>query len=573
MISLQPAPKQVQLPSATSINLPNNASIKILDYIDNTLAISPNGEYIVYVSSSSKRKQLFYRKIDHYGVIPIPGTEGARNPFFSVDGYWLGYYNEDEGKLMKIILPDGVPQEICSTLGSPVGITWGYNNTIVYGTFNSGLFSVLSDGSSHKQLTSLDTLIGERTHRLPRFIPKSDKLFLVIGDTNIRTYDNAQIAVYSLETGKKEILEEIKGSNPQYIPTGHIIYSRDGKLFGIRYDRSNLGQPFRILDGILTSSVYGSALFNYSLNGTFIYVQGGQEVFYDKIVWYDRNGNKISVQDSSRSFRAIQIAPDKNKLVLHMGGGSDYIEVYDLSKNRSKLLTPSGNNLYPLWSKDSETVYYYSSNKGGGIFASKYDGSRKPLQITINKHFQFPYSQTQNNKYIAVSEFNPESQYDIKIMDTNNSEFINYRNSTAQEISPIFSPDDKWIAFVSSDEFEKHFEVYISGFPDIGILEKISINGGVQPIWNPNGKELFYFEGGKLMATKVSLGKQFDYETPHELFELGFSMPWFGKSYDYCSEKDAFLIIIPEHDQNFSKINVITNFFEIVKQSDPEWNE
>ena len=172
-----------------------------------------------------------------------------------------------------------------------------------------------------------------------------------------------------------------------------------------------------------------------------------------------------------------------------------------------------------------------------------------------------------------LQEFNPETQYDIKILDTKTNETSIYRKTPSQDTSPVFSPDGRWIVFVSNHENEQQFEVFVSAFPDMKEIEKISVNGGILPRWNPNGKELFYIEGQQMMSVKVDLGEKFEYNTPHELFKLDIPILWFLSPYDYNPDTDSFLIIEPQHGRYFHEINVVTNWFEIIKQRDPEWNK
>jgi hypothetical protein len=109
------------------------------------IALSPDGTRLVYSANS----QLYLRALDQLEAVPIRGTAGAtgitsgRNPFFSPDGKWVGFWQDR--KLKKVLADGGTPVDICEA-ENPWGATWATDNTIVYGAGPQGIYRVSANG-------------------------------------------------------------------------------------------------------------------------------------------------------------------------------------------------------------------------------------------------------------------------------------------------------------------------------------------------------------------------------------------------------------------------------------------
>ena len=220
------------------------------------VAISPDGTRIVYMSSIGgvAGRQLYVRDLDQLEARPLPGTAGARSPFFSPDGEWVGFQDGPNNVIKRIAVSGGTPLPICNA-GPLLGVSWGPDDTIVFATFRSrGLLRVPAVGGEPEVLTRVDPEQREVEHFWPQFLPGGDALLFSIG-TRGRT-DSTQIAVLSLETGEQKLVLE-GGSNPHYSPTGHLLYGVDGRVRAVPFDRDRLevtGNPVPVLTNVITKA-------------------------------------------------------------------------------------------------------------------------------------------------------------------------------------------------------------------------------------------------------------------------------------------------------------------------------
>ena len=143
------------------------------------VALSPDGTHLAYVARQGGTQQLYLRAMDSLEAKPIPGTEGAVNPFFSPDGQWLGFFAG--GKLKKVSVSGGA----ALTLGDaayPRGASWGSQGTIAFAPTNvSALQQVPDAGGTPQPLTRLEK--GEVSHRWPEFLPGGKAVLFAAGTT------------------------------------------------------------------------------------------------------------------------------------------------------------------------------------------------------------------------------------------------------------------------------------------------------------------------------------------------------------------------------------------------------
>jgi serine/threonine-protein kinase len=333
------SPSNTRFPGRFSIDLPDDAPIQL--HSNRALAISPDGFRIAYVAMTGETTQIHIRETNRFEIKPVSGTEGARYPFFSPDGRWIGYC-DTAAKLKKVSVRGGAPVELCDTGMSSRGASWGESNIIVFNqSFDSGLSAVSAYGGTPRIVTVVDQAAGEKTHRFPHILPGGQQALFVIGTSTISSYDEATIAVVSMETGERKVLIE-GGGYPRYAPTGHIVYAREGGLMAVPFDLDELevtGAPVAVLEGLMTSHTWGAAQFSLSDDGVLVYVPGGPDAYYNRLVWLDRKGNVTPVSLTGRSPLSVRLSPAEDRVVVHAGGANDELWLNDLSRGTLTRLT------------------------------------------------------------------------------------------------------------------------------------------------------------------------------------------------------------------------------------------
>ncbi len=262
------APAQERV-TRSVITLPPDDELAIS--AQNTLAISPNGQYMTYEEESG---QLYLRALNELQSKPVEGAEAsrARMPFFSPDSQWLGFWAD--GNLMKVSTIGGVATAIAAVGSDLRGASWGSDGRILFTLGpGSGISQISDDCDEPKVLTTPDRERGEKTHRFPQLLPGGKAVLFTLGTVDITSYDDASIAVLLLDTGDYHVVIE-GGTDARYSETGHLIYARDGTLLASPFDLAELqvkGSPIPVVQGVNMSAHHGYADFSISSDGSLLY--------------------------------------------------------------------------------------------------------------------------------------------------------------------------------------------------------------------------------------------------------------------------------------------------------------
>jgi serine/threonine-protein kinase len=486
-----------------------------------SVAVSPDGQYVAYVGARGSSRQLYLKAMDELEGQPIEGTEGAQMPFFSPDSQWLGFQLADR-RLMKMSVRGGAPVTITSSGGVDVrGASWVSDGSIVFTPFNNtGLSRVSANGGEPEVLTIPVREHGEKAHRLPEALPGGKAVLFAIGTGDIESWDDASIAVLSLETGEYHVLVE-GGTNPRYCSTGHLVYARAGSLLAVPFDLDELrlkGAPVPVLQGVRTSRIAGNASFCISHDGSLLYAPGESWGYERRVLSLDRKGRIQSLIESPRAFNNLKISPDGRSLALEMQGANLSVWVYDLTRSTLSRLTFDFDNGYPIWTPDSRRVTFSSSRDGQwNLFWKSADGSDQPDRLTASEHFKVPDSWSPDGEVFTFREGTPTGgNIWMKSMEGDRAPKP-ILQTEFDERESMFSPNGRWIAYVSDES--GRYEVYIRPFSGGSGKWQVSTEGGREPRWNPNGRELFYRNGAKMMVVDAKTDGELVLGEPKMLFE------------------------------------------------------
>ena len=257
---------------------------------------------------------------------------------------------------------------VCDVPLGSRGASWGVDDLIVFTRgVTGGLYTVSGAGGTPQPLATPDFEKGEKSCRLPHILPGGKAVLFTLSTSDIDSYDEASIAVASLETRERRILFK-GGSNARYAPTGHIVYARAGSLMGVPFDLDRLevtGSPVQILKGVVTSDIFGSAQFSFSGDGALIYVPGGPEIYYTRLVLVDRKGEVEPLPVTPGIYAVARFSPDGQRLAISTQAGNDNLWVYELGRGAMSRLTTGGwDKGLPTWSPDGSRVAFQSNSRG-----------------------------------------------------------------------------------------------------------------------------------------------------------------------------------------------------------------
>jgi len=544
------------------------------------VAISSDGRRVVYVADSLATRQLYVRSLDAFLATPIPGTEGTEGgPLFSPDGESIAFHAA--GQLKRVSVMGGSPITLCE-VEAWTGGSW-FEDTILFGAGVGGLYRISAGGGEPEILATVDLNKGETGYGTPGILPGGKAGLFTI----YRGSDSPQIAVLSLETGEKKILVE-QGLRARYSPTGHIVYVlRTGSLMAVSFDLVSLevsGDPVSVLEGIRRYS--DTADYSLSPNGALIYVPD-QEYRYSP-VWVDRQGTETLVTQEKREYVLPRISPDGKRVLFtfRTTGNPSNVAIYDLEQDSFSRMTFEGGSVSAgIWTPDGNWITF-QANVGGqrNIYRQLADRSALPEQLTTytDPVSKAPTSWSPDERVLifhtipllndgTVPSPTPGVGWDLLILNREeNGEPQPFLNSPNHECCARFSPDGKWLAYVSNELGRYHVYVRPYPGPDIKFLVSEESKGGGEPVWSPDGTELFYRSGNRMMVVSVQTEPTFLAGKPEVSFEGSYRstpLPAGLQYYDISPDGQRFLMI--RTDQAPAQINVVQNWFEELKRLVP----
>jgi serine/threonine-protein kinase len=503
------------------VPLPADEGLAGLDFP--AVAMSPDASLLAYVGTRGGHTQLFLRSLNSVDPTPIAGTNNALSPFFSPDSRWLGFFAD--GQLKKIeVARGGSPITLCD---APVGLgaNWGRDDTIVFaGTTGSGLSQVLAAGGRPQRLTTLDSRLGEFSHRWPELLPDGDTVLFTAATEG--SWDDAQIVAQSRTSGKRSLLVQ-GGTNPHYLRSGHLLYAHGGAIMAVRFDAASatvIGTPVRVLSGVL-QSLDGAAQFSVSSSGSVVYVAGSLASDQRRLVAVDRGGAVTPLAAPQRPYASPRVSPDGQRLLVTIEDRTTDIWMYDISSGSLAQVTFDAGATFPIWTPDGRGVVFSARSDGQpNLFSMPVSHSAATERLANSKNLQLPGSFSPDGATLAFVDRNPTTNRDIWLMQVGAARAARpWINTAADEGAPRISPDGRAVAYVSNESGRS--EVYVAPYADPAHHQRASSMGGSEPVWARNGAELFYREGSKVMAVPmVRDGGGVRAAIPRPLFESTFEM-------------------------------------------------
>jgi serine/threonine-protein kinase len=535
------------------------------------VALSPDGTHLAYVAVQGGTQQIYLRAMDTLEARPMPGTEGAVNPFFSPDSQWLGFFTG--GKLMKVSLGGGAAITL-GAAGNPRGASWGSRGTIAFAPFSVGTLQQVSDaGGTLQPLTRLDK--GEIVHGWPEFLP-GGKALLFAGSASNSSWINAQVAVQPGATGERRNLVQ-GATHPRYAPSGYLVYAQGGSLVAAPFDSQQLtvtGTAVPVIEGVLQSPSNGMSQDSFSATGSLVYVPGGAQVNQSTLVWVSRNGTEQPLAAPARAYGRPRLSPDGRRVAVQITGQENQIWLYDLSRETLTRFSFEGStNTAPAWTPDGKRIVFQSNKEGPqNLFWQLADGSGGLERLTTSEYLQAPDSWSPDGQLLAYIEINPKTGYDIWVLRLSDRKTQPFVRTPFNEGAPRFSPDGRWLAYMSDESGRR--EIYVQPYPGPGGKWQISTGGGTEPVWNRNGRGLFYRSGDKMMAVDIATQPGFAAGKPRMLFEgpyVPIPLPNTFPNYDVSPDGQRFLMLKPSEQAQTAptQINVVLNWFEELKQKVP----
>ena len=536
--SLGPAEPPPQSSSQFIISAPPSPTPLLLSS-ETGLAISPDGDVVAYRAVAGGETGLYLRHVDRLdGELLWSGD--ASSVFFSPDGDWVGFAAVADNTFKKVPITGGPAITLCPTGGAPRGASWGSDDTIIFAAEGSerGLFRVSAAGGTPERLTEPE---GERPHFWPEMLPGNRAVLFTSGPPG--PSELKLIEALDLVSGERHVLIR-GGSHPRYVSSGHLVYSFNNTLRAVRFDLNRLevfGEPIPLLDQV-SMLVAGGANVDVSGTDTLVYQRDTGRLATDRtLVWVSRSGEEDPLPFRTRGYGSLQLSPDGRRLVVTAGRVPDFdLFVFDLDRGVEERFTVADEaDAYPVWSPDGSEVVFSSARHGDGplnLYLAPADGSGTPRRLTTASFIQ------------AASDWVGDTVVfggnDIMTLQLGaDAESETLWETDANENLPAVSPNGRWVAYRSDVTGTQ--QIYVRPFPDIssGAERLISDGPGTDPIWGPDGTELFYLTPEAAMVVPVDTGERLRRGSPQRLFSMEPYYEFVGQSWDISPDGQRFLMV------------------------------
>jgi serine/threonine-protein kinase len=525
--------------------------------LERSVAISPDGTQIVYVSNSS---QLLRRAIDRLELVPLPGTVGATSPFFSPDGQWVGFFSQSE--LKKVSLSGGAPVTVCRITGLARGASWGSDGTIVFATNDptTGLLTVPASGGNPQVLTKVDRLNDQADHVFPVVLPGGRYLlFSVVPQGGRLSNEGVELRIYDRTTGESKTLMKGAGT-AQYVPPGYLVYATGTSVTAAPFNLKTgaiTGDAVPVVDQVSGGQGVGSQ-FAVSDTGTLVFLPvnaaSGPVSTPRSVVWVDRNGQEHPTSWPVRSYTYPRLSPDGSRVAFDIRDQDLDIWIGDLARESLTRLTfdPAA-DFYPVWTPDSRSIIFYSSrDRSGSVYRQAADGTGSVERLTTTPTGpHYPHSISPDGKDVLFQENTQDTRIDLALLrlapTPTTAPLI---RSPFAETNGEISPDGRWIAYQSNESGRE--EIYVRPFPDVDHGRwQVSTEGGTRPLWARSGRELFYLDReGLLTSVNVQSQPTFTASKPVRLLKTryfagfgGAGQAVAGRTYDVSADGKLFLML------------------------------
>ena len=484
------------------ITLPEDMRV---DSVYDRAAISPDGQRLVFSASLKGRTQLFIRDLGSTAVVGLDDTESGFNPFWSPDSRSVAFFAL--GKLKRIPVAGGPARILAEETGSGPGLAGGgtwTTGTILFARTDGSVARMPDTGGSVSPVETLPWKAGQSWFVGPRFLPDGRR-FLV------SKRGGAGVFVGSLDaSGLQRVSEDGWGA---VYAAGQLVFRRGLSVFARPFDAARL-----VFTGPERLIAAQAGFFSVSDTGTIVYRPERPTI--SQVTWFDRQGRRTATLGEPGPYQQMVLSPRGRRATVVRTDTEDSrgnLDLWDMDLTSgvvSRLTTDPARDSDPAWSPDERRVAFTSTRAGRqGVFVKDvHSGAEEPLVVW--------------KEPVMVDQWTPDGQFIIfrnvgravwAVPVSGDPKPQRLIDTPYVEDEVHVSPDGRWVAY-NADEAGR-WEVFVASFPGFTSKRQISRDGGVQPQWRGDGRELFYLTtDGSMMGVGVRPGPEFVASPPSRLF-------------------------------------------------------
>ncbi len=510
------------VPSRLTISAPGVGGVGRAG-LNRQIGISRDGSAIVYVAiASSGLHSLAWRPLDAEEPVFLVGTEGMLNPVMSPDG------RDIAGGGGLILGAQPVGRRIAINGGQltemPKGLRydkahWESDGSIWFSPGVTGGLAVLRPDGTILRKTAVQDFLSHQG-----LLSDGRTALMVKAPAGSAT---GPALLVDVETGDETMLIESPLVEIRHT-AGHLVYVQSsGEMWAVEFDekaRRITGVPVRIAGNVsLTGS--GAAQLAASKNGTVAYIP---EVARS-LVFADRQGSFRAATPERRNFHAPQFSPDGRRISVDFTS-ADGRDVWVLSTAQGTLsrATFDHDGHDATWSPDGQSLTYttFRNNTQFGLYRVRPGTGAPPESLTVNQKLAYTghWLPDGSGLITVASDLAPNSGIDIALVRNGGRGPVEpIISNTFATLYPAVSSDGRWLAFVSGQSGRS--EVFVRSLSGSGEEVQVSQDGGTEPVWSRDGREIFYRGGSEsqvhLIAASVRTAPSFEVIERKVLFETG----------------------------------------------------
>ncbi|MDX1499305.1 MAG: hypothetical protein R3176_05380 [Woeseiaceae bacterium] len=461
-------------------------------------AITPDGERLIYSGPAGDGvSKLFVRRLDDFDVEAVQGTEGAYRPFVSPNGRLVAFFAHDE---LRVVPIDGGPVRRIIAAPNPRGGAWLGNDRILYkDREGTQTWIIAIDGGNRQPVRVREpgNPDGSPIHLIETMYPTPNNrgLLVIAFPGNERS---PALIVWDPDSGA--VNEVIQMPVFAQAVNGGLVYAYGNDLLAVDYDVESMratGEPRRVgtdlrRDGPLPQFVLSEKTLIYATGAPYRQVQ---------VARITPEWRLESTAIAPGQYRDLAVAPDGGRVAATLASGSSDIWVYSLADGQGRRLTRGGANHHPMWSDDGDTIYFLHENSDdpvGMYYTSSSSATfEKELAYETPNHADEVHS---GDLAMMVVTEGDEFDYALVNLRTRETTMVSDQEGVHETLGNL-SPDRRWVALTT--DASGRYEVIVKPVDSSTSPVQVSVNGGEEPRWSADMREIYYRYGTKLFSARV----------------------------------------------------------------------
>jgi serine/threonine-protein kinase len=333
-----------------------------------------------------------------------------------------------------------------------------------------------------------------------------------------------------LPTGTPRVVHR-GGYHGRYLPSGHLVYLHSGTMFAMSFDLDRLevtSQPVPVLEDVRSNSITAGGQFSISNGGLLAYLPGPSVGAGTVPHWMNREGHTTAMKMTPANWFNIAFAPDGGRLAMEIRDQALDVWVHHIERGTLVRVTSDpASDVKPVWAPDGRRIAFASTRANAAIsnlYLQSADGTGTATRLTSSDNEQQPGSWHPSGKFLMFEETTPHTGMDLMVLAVDGSDTSSWKpgqpavyvGDRGRQWDPAFSPDGRWVAYVSDESGAA--EVHVRPFPGPGGKWQVSTGGGTMPSWSRAKPELVYGVDGQLMVVR--------YKDDHGSFSASAPVPW-----------------------------------------------